>query len=685
MSDGRRITAPALEIKGLNVFYGASHALQGVDIGLHGGVLSVVGRNGMGKTTLCKAIMGLEPASSGTISFGGQLLNGKSPADIARLGVGYVPQGRRLWRSLTVDEHLRLVARGGGAWTIERIYDSFPRLAERKSNGGAQLSGGEQQMLAIGRALLLNPKLLVMDEPTEGLAPVIVSHVEDMLLKLAAEGDIDVLVIEQNIGVATSIAETVAVMVNGRVSRIVPSRELAADRDLQQRLLGVGQHAHDEDPQPVPSEQHTPAGSLIRQYQPASHPLPQVTRWSTVQAAGEQPVTLVADTEPAGILVLGAMDRVGKELRPACAFLRQAGHKVTTVDVSTRPGSASSADVPAHQLAAWHPRGAAGIHDGLSPDPRLGVAQALERLLKERPGIEGVLAVLDLGEAVTCIPALAATLTEVPVMVVTQASWGELNAGIAKGRLQVFPAHGEESHSRAVRASASALAELLRQSDVPDTRPPGAGHVAVISGLAGDARSLGVSARLGQVYRFVTYAPTPTGLNELKRALARGEARVIVDLDQSDMTAQLFGGVIGTVPDRVAELCAEGHPYIALFGGGERVYSHRPDGPGVSIRRLDQGEAEAMGKAYANALNAGTCKITAIVPTERHGSPAFWASNAFVTAFEETGNRKLLRSPGNLQSDETMQRLASALADSLKGGAEGRRLATGAAYGAGAS
>ena len=171
---------PALEVRDLNVFYGRSHALQGVNLRLDHGVLSVVGRNGMGKTTLCKAIMGLVPVASGDIAFGGQSLVGKSPAEIARLGIGYVPQGRRLWRSLSVDEHLKLVARRGGAWSIERIYATFPRLAERKSNGGGQLSGGEQQMLAIARALLLNPSLLVMDEPTEGLAPVIVNQVEEI-------------------------------------------------------------------------------------------------------------------------------------------------------------------------------------------------------------------------------------------------------------------------------------------------------------------------------------------------------------------------------------------------------------------------------------------------------------------------------------------------------------------------
>ena len=240
MSEARRST-PALEVKGLDVYYGHSHALQGVDLTLDSGVFSVVGRNGMGKTTLCKAIMGLVRASGGSVRIRGEEATGLSPARIARLGVGYVPQGRRLWRSLSVDEHLELAAgMRRGPWTIERIYETFPRLAERKGHGGSQLSGGEQQMLAISRALLTNPHLLIMDEPTEGLAPVIVAQVEEMLVRLGENGDISVLVIEQNIGVATAISRNVAIMVNGRVNRIIESARLAADRDLQQRLLGVG-------------------------------------------------------------------------------------------------------------------------------------------------------------------------------------------------------------------------------------------------------------------------------------------------------------------------------------------------------------------------------------------------------------------------------------------------------------
>ncbi|WP_048860375.1 ABC transporter ATP-binding protein, partial [Acidisphaera rubrifaciens] len=213
---------PALEVRGLHVYRGPSHVLQGVDLRLDRGVLSVIGRNGMGKTTLCQTIMGLLRSAGGSIRVHGTELTTLRAGQIAKLGLGYVPQGRRLWPSLSVEEHLRLIATGG-AWTVDRVFQTFPRLAERRDSLGGQLSGGEQQMLAISRALLVNPRVLIMDEPTEGLAPVIVAQVEELLLQIVRDGDVSVLLVEQNVGVATEVAARVAIMINGRINREIAS------------------------------------------------------------------------------------------------------------------------------------------------------------------------------------------------------------------------------------------------------------------------------------------------------------------------------------------------------------------------------------------------------------------------------------------------------------------------------
>jgi uncharacterized protein (UPF0261 family)/ABC-type branched-subunit amino acid transport system ATPase component len=227
---------PLLAVDGLDVYYGRAHVLQGVSLELSHGVFGIVGRNGMGKTTLCNALTGLV-RGSGSVRLAGEEILGLAPHEITRRGIAYVPQGRRVWPSLTVDETLRLVARRRR--DVDRVYAMFPRLAERKGHGGAQLSGGEQQMLAIGRALLLEPRVLVMDEPTEGLAPAVVEQVAQSLRDLAGDSEIAVLLIEQNLGVAIDVADRIGVMVNGRIAHNLTGAELAADRLLQERLLGV--------------------------------------------------------------------------------------------------------------------------------------------------------------------------------------------------------------------------------------------------------------------------------------------------------------------------------------------------------------------------------------------------------------------------------------------------------------
>jgi branched-chain amino acid transport system ATP-binding protein len=235
-----------LAVEGLSAFYGRAQILHDVSFELGEQAVAIVGRNGMGKTTLCAAIMGLTPPrATGSVRFEGNELLGRPSYKIAGLGIGYVPQGRRLFPSLSVDEHLKMVAgrNGGRRWTVSRVYDLFPRLAERKRNGGAQLSGGEQQMLAIGRALLTNPKLLIMDEPSEGLAPSIIEMLVNTFRKLEQEG-LRILLIEQNLGVATSLAERQLVMVGGEIAAETTADQLANDPELQRRFLGVEPLAH---------------------------------------------------------------------------------------------------------------------------------------------------------------------------------------------------------------------------------------------------------------------------------------------------------------------------------------------------------------------------------------------------------------------------------------------------------
>jgi branched-chain amino acid transport system ATP-binding protein len=230
---------PVLEVEDLHGYYGNAHVLQGVSFSMGAEPIAVIGRNGMGKSTLCLAIVGLLGRATGSVRLDGAELLGKPAYKVAGAGIGYVPQGRRLFESLTVDEHLEIVGASSKAeWTPERVYELFPRLAERKKVSGTSLSGGEQQMLAIGRSLLTNPRVLIMDEPSEGLAPTIVEDLVQTIKDLAA-GGMGLLVVEQNLGMATSVAERQLVMVTGQIATETTAEELANDPAAQRRYLGV--------------------------------------------------------------------------------------------------------------------------------------------------------------------------------------------------------------------------------------------------------------------------------------------------------------------------------------------------------------------------------------------------------------------------------------------------------------
>ena len=229
-----------LSVEDLVAGYGTSQVLEGLTFSMGTEAVCIVGRNGMGKSTLCKTIMGLVTPTAGAIAFSGRRIDGLAPEKVARSGIAYVPQGRRLFPSLTVEEHLAMLApeSRGKRWTPAAVYELFPRLADRRSNGGAELSGGEQQMLAVGRALLLNTPLIVMDEPSEGLAPSIVDDLIDVVHQLVSEG-VAVLVVEQNLRAATAMSPRQLVMTSGRIEVELTASELLASTELQSTYLGV--------------------------------------------------------------------------------------------------------------------------------------------------------------------------------------------------------------------------------------------------------------------------------------------------------------------------------------------------------------------------------------------------------------------------------------------------------------
>ncbi len=228
-----------LQAEGLQTFYGRSHILHGVGLEVNEGeIVALLGRNGAGKTTTLRSIMGLTPSREGSVTIFGKDASRMPTFQIAELGVGYVPEGRRIFPNLTVEDNLMVPLVRPGAWTVDRVFQYFPALAERRRNLGRQLSGGEQEMLSIGRALLLNPRLLLLDEPSQGLAPLIVKEVFRIIAAMRNEG-ISILVVEQNVRVSLGIADRAYVLDDGKIVYSGSAAELAGDEERVRAMAGA--------------------------------------------------------------------------------------------------------------------------------------------------------------------------------------------------------------------------------------------------------------------------------------------------------------------------------------------------------------------------------------------------------------------------------------------------------------
>ena len=690
---------PILTVDDLHVYYGRAHVLQGVSLRLDHGVLALVGRNGMGKTTFCNAVLGL-PAH-----------------EIVALGVGYVPQGRRVWPSLSVDEHLRLAARAAdGRWTVERVYQAFPQLAARRRHRGGEISGGEQQMLAIARALLANPRLLVMDEPTEGLAPIIVEEVSEMLKRLTSEREMSILLVEQNLGVAADVADNVAVMVNGRIARTMRAAALAADEDLQQRLLGVRQAAEEEAAGPAAPAPSTPEPARVyqvRRSQTTSAGIPSAewpaaaaatpgrrppTRWGAIGVSPErsgaegpaaEPAPAVAASEEAPALqipvaataagaayVAGTFDTKGRELTFIRGCLERLGLRVVTVDLSTS-GKPSSATVGPGEVARHHPRGRQAVFTGDRGSAVAAMAEAFERFIMTRRDVGGLIGAGGSGATALVTPAMRRLPIGVPKMMVSTVASGEVRRYVgASDVCMMYPvtdvAGINRISERVLTNAAHALAGMiaLPRRERRENKPAVG---LTMFGLTTPCVQA-VTRALEAEYDCVVFHATGTGGQSMEKLADSGLLAGLIDVTTTEIADLHMGGVMSAGEDRLGAVIRARIPYVGSCGAldmvnfwaidtvpekyrGRILHKHNPQ---VTLMRTTREENAAMGRWIAERLNRCEGPVRFLIPEggvsgiDAPGKPFHdpAADRALFATIEQNfraaPNRKLVRLPHHI-------------------------------------
>lgn len=729
--------APMLAIEGLDVYYGRAHALQGVGLTLDRGVLGIVGRNGMGKTTLCNAITGLVPAR-GSVRLAGEEILGLAPNEITKRGIAYVPQGRRVWPSLSVDETLRLVA--SRRREVDRVYAMFPRLAERRGHGGAQLSGGEQQMLAIGRALLLNPKLLVMDEPTEGLAPVIVEQVAQALRDLAAEGRIAVLLIEQNLGVAISVADRIGLMINGRIAQEMPAAALAADRELQERLLGVrsGGHGEDADDLAAPVDDGEPASTQVftvrRAHGDGAPSLDDLapstvrgfTRWNAggtaapvadivrlVPAAPEPVPSAPVATSPRVFefpvaassercaYVAGTFDTKGREL----AFLRQCieklGLRVVTVDLSTS-GKPSPASVHPREVARHHPQGESAVFSNDRGSATAAMALAFEAFLPTRRDLGGIISAGGSGGTSMATQGMRALPIGVPKMMVSTMASGDTRPYVGPSDIcmmySVTDVQGIHRISELVLANAAnALAGMIAHPPATSSVTKAAIGLTMFGVTTPCVQA--VAHRLEESHDCLVFHATGVGGQSMEKLAESGLIAGVIDVSTTEIADEIVGGVLSAGATRLDVFARHALPYVGSCGAldmvnfgawdtvperfkGRRLYRHNPT---VTLMRTSADECRAIGEFIAAKLNAMRGPVRFLIPEggisaiDRPGQPFHdpeadqMLFGSIERGFRSGPDRKLQRLPLHINDEAFAEALVAAWHEVSRAPAGARR------------
>jgi len=567
-------------------------------------------------------------------------------------------------------------------------------------------------MLAISRALLANPRLLVMDEPTEGLAPVIVAQVEEMLLRLAEEGDIDVLVIEQNIGVATAIAENVAIMVNGRINRVLPSSELSGDRDLQQRLLGVGRHGHEDvgpapaGPAAAPTEPASAHPSAVKIY--ISNPvLP--TRWSApVPVQRLEMLARVVTTRPVAarassvdirplagtgrpvVLVAGTLDTKGDELRYIRDLIRAAGLPVRLVDLSTTNGH-SGADIPAHQIAAFHPRGSAGVFTGDRGQSVTGMTEAFRRWMIRQTGVAGIISAGGSGGTAIVAPAMRELAIGIPKLIVSTVASGEVSKYLGPSDIMLMPSVADVQGLNAITEevlgnAAQALIGMVsarRAAKASRASKPAIGLT--MFGVTTPCVQQ-VTKLLSPTNECLVFHATGMGGQAMEALVDAGKIAGVIDISTTEVCDLLFGGVFPATEDRFGAIIRTRIPYVGSVGAldmvnfgvphtvperyaGRLLYRHNPQ---VTLMRTTPDECTQMGHWIGERLNRMEGQVRFFLPEggvsaldapgQPFNDPAARSAlfSALVASVRQTSSRQLIQLPYHINAPEFAAALVAA-------------------------